>query len=123
LLGWHLTPGQRADVCSAPRLIRHLPKRIGTLVADRGYDSDAIVNLAKSRGLEAAIPSRRGRRFPRAFCQHRYLIRTRVENYFARLKHLRRIATRYNKHVSMWASFFLAGNLIIASGIKLLDAS
>jgi transposase len=73
-------------------------------VADKGYDSDAIVQQAESAGMQVVIPPRSNRKQPREYDKHIYSLRHLVENAFLRLKEWRGIATRYAKR----ASSFLA---------------
>ena len=75
------------------------------LIADKGYDSAAIVDQATSRGMIAVIPPRKNRRTPRPYDQELYKLRHLVENAFLHLKRWRGIATRYAKHT---ASFLAA---------------
>lgn len=75
------------------------------LIADTGYDSDAIVDQATSRGMITVIPPRKNRLTPRPYDQERYKLRHLVENAFLHLKRWRGIATRYAKHT---ASFLAA---------------
>ena len=58
-----LTEGTTADCTQAPDLIADLVAQY--LLADRGYDSDAIVAQAKEQGMEAVIPPRSHRKEPR----------------------------------------------------------
>ena len=75
------------------------------LLADRGYDSDAIVNKAESQGMEVVIPPRKNRKTLRKYDEDLYKIRYLVENAFLHLKRWRGIATRYAKNT---ASFIAA---------------
>ncbi len=75
------------------------------LLADRGYDSDAIVAQAKAQGMEAVIPPRKNRKIMRDYDKDLYKHRHLVENAFLHLKRWRGIATRYAKHT---ASFLAA---------------
>jgi transposase len=74
------------------------------LLADKGYDSDAIVEQAQQQGMQAVIPPRKSRKNPRGYDKHLYKCRHLVENAFLHLKRWRGIATRYAKN----ASSFLA---------------
>jgi transposase len=75
------------------------------LIADKGYDSDAIADQATSRGMNVVIPPRNNRITPRPYDQELYKLRHLVENAFLYLKRWRGIATRYAKHT---ASFLAA---------------
>ena len=75
------------------------------LIADKGYDSDAIVDQATSRGMNAVIPPRTNRTTHRLYDEDLYKLRHLVENAFLHLKRWRGIATRYAKNA---ASFLAA---------------
>ena len=75
------------------------------MVADRGYDAGRFVARIEATGAEAVIPPRSNRLAPRDFDQHLYRARNLIERFFARLKHFRRIATRYDKLAKSFLSF------------------
>jgi len=75
------------------------------LIADKGYDSQAVLDMAHERGMEPVIPPRKNRKELRKYDRHLYKIRHLVENAFLRLKEWRGIATRYAKNS---ASFLAA---------------
>ena len=75
------------------------------LLADKGYDSDALVEKAEARGMKAVIPPRCNRKQPRGYDKELYRLRHLVENAFLHLKRWRGIATRYAKNT---ASFLAA---------------
>jgi transposase len=70
------------------------------LLADKGYDSDAVVEQASKQGMQVHIPSRKNRKEQRAYDKHLYKQRHLVENAFLHLKRWRGIATRYAKRSS-----------------------
>jgi len=109
-----LSPGQSSDKTVAPLLIEGLkPDR--DLVADRGYDARAIVDLVERRGGRAHIPTCRDRKVQRSVDRELYRQRNLVERFFSKLKHFRRIATRYDKT----ARNFLAATLLAATRLWL----
>jgi len=75
------------------------------LLADKGYDTDAIVEQAKNQGMEPIIPPKRNRKVQREYDEELYKLRHLVENAFLHLKRWRGIATRYAKNS---ASFLAA---------------
>jgi len=75
------------------------------LLADKGYDTDAILETAKKQGMTPVIPPKKNRKEPRAFDRELYTLRHLVENAFLHLKRWRGIATRYAKNT---ASFLAA---------------
>jgi len=75
------------------------------LIADRGYDSDAIIEQAMKQGMKPVIPPRKNRTRQRSYDKYLYKLRHLVENAFLHLKRWRGIATRYAKNT---ASFLAA---------------
>ena len=78
------------------------------LIADKGYDSDAVIRQARSQGMQAQIPPRKNRKEPRDYDKHLYRQRHQVENAFLHLKGWRGIATRYAKNLD---SFLAAAQI------------
>lgn len=98
-----LSAGQMADIAQATALIKDQPA--GIIVADKGYDSDAFVEMIVTQDAQAVIPPRSNRLNPRSFDRHLYKDRNLIERFFARIKHFRRIATRYDKLAKSFLSF------------------
>ena len=73
---------------------------IEMLLADRGYDTDEIVNYCIENGIEAVIPPKKNRLVQRKYDKFIYKIRHLVENAFLKLKQWRGVATRYAKTTS-----------------------
>ena len=92
-----LTAGQVADCKEAEALIAGLGEG-DILLADKGYDSDAIRTMARERKAWANIPPKANRKGTFAFSAWLYRQRNLVERFFNRIKHFRGIATRYDKH-------------------------
>ena len=110
-----LTPGQAHDLDGADAMIPRL--RATALIADRGYDADGrVLDRLAGAKIDAVIPSRRGRLARRGIDRHLYARRHLVENFFARLKLWRGIATRYDKT----ARNFL-GAIHLAAAVILLN--
>jgi transposase len=98
-----ITKGTTADCTQAEKLIEGFAANI--LLADRGYDSNAIVKKAEEAGMQVVIPSRKNRKKQREHDEILYKLRHLVENAFMALKRWRGIATRYAKRT---ASFLAA---------------
>jgi transposase len=75
------------------------------LLAHRGYDADWIRTLAAERGAWANIPPRRDRNDPIRFSPHLYRARNLVERFSNKIKHCRRVATRYDKLAAHYLAF------------------
>ena len=91
-----LTPGQAHDGRSAEGLLDSMEAG-DILLADRGYDSDALRDQMAARGAWANIKPMPNRKNVPAFSAFLYRYRNLVERFFNRLKHFRAIATRYDK--------------------------
>lgn len=70
------------------------------LLADRGYDTNAILEQAAKQGISPVIPPKKNRKVQRDYDRHLYKLRHLVENAFLHLKRWRGIATRYAKNSS-----------------------
>ena len=71
-------------------------------IADRGYDTDAIVERKQKEGMEVVIPPRVHRKVQRQYDKYLYKLRHLVENAFLALKQWRGIASRYAKRLSSY---------------------
>jgi transposase len=91
-----ITQGQASDKATAPLLLDSL-QAASVVIADRGYDWQHLIDLVRQRGGEAHIPTQRDRKQQRGVDPSIYRKRNIVERFFCKLKHFRRIATRYDK--------------------------
>ena len=67
------------------------------MLADKGYDADAIRSDLVERKIEAVIPGRSSRRVKIEHNRALYKQRNRIERMFGQLKINRAIATRYDQ--------------------------
>jgi transposase len=95
--GFHLTPGQSHDLDGADILLDGISAQ--TVIADKAYDAyERVIEPLLKAGKEVVIPQRgTNRKEPRAYDSHLYKARHLIENFFAKLKQYRCIATRYDK--------------------------
>ena len=110
--GFHLTPGQACDLDGADALLPQLEADI--LLADKGFDADerVLIPLAQA-GKMAVIPPKANRKIQREYDKNLYQARHLIENFFAKLKQYRAIATRYDKTASNFlAAIHLAATII-----------
>ncbi len=110
--GLHLTAGQASDLEGADALLDSL--KAPTLIADKGYDADqrVLARLEKA-GKAAVIPPKTNRKEQRDFDKDLYKARHLIENFFAKLKQFRAIATRYDKTArNFLAAIYFASVLI-----------
>jgi transposase len=106
-----LTGGQVHDILQAEDLIRDFS--FDNLLADKGYDADWFRARIAETGATAVIPSISARSRAIPYDKHIYRERNLVERFINKIKHFRRIATRYEKTaLSFAAMLFLVGAVI-----------
>ena len=86
--------------------------KAGHVIADKGYDSNEILNFIERQGAIAVIPPKSNRRVPRAYDREVYKERNLIERAFNKLKHWRRIATRYDRR-----SLYFMATLQLAAAV------
>jgi transposase len=91
-----LTAGQAHDAPAALGLLDRLEPRT-IVLADKAYDGNAIRDLIEAQGAVPNIPAKSNRKWKPCFSKTLYRERNQVERFFSKLKHFRRIATRYEK--------------------------
>ena len=96
-LDFILTGGQASDIGQAEALLQLTPEGAQALAADKGYDSDKFVAALEARGMEAIIPPRVNRISPRECDGFAYKERHLIECFFGKIKHYRRIFSRFEK--------------------------
>src|SRR5215208_4714632 len=113
-LGFHLSGGEAHDLVGADHLLADM--QADTLIADNAFDADKrVIEPLSAAGKTVVTPPRSNRRSPRSFDRDLYKARHLIENFFAKLKQFRAIATRYDKT----ARNFLAAVYLAASAIWL----
>jgi transposase len=99
--GFHLTPGQACDLDGSDALLPDILGSIEAFLADKAYDAqDRVLNLLEKAGVKIVIPPKSNRTQQREDDKHLYQARHLIENFFAKLKQYRAIATRYDKRAS-----------------------
>ena len=106
-----LTAGQSHDLTQGPALVEGLA--CAFVIADKGYDSDAFVEQIAAQGAQAVIPSRAKRKAPRQYDEHLYKERHLVECFINKLKHYRRVFSRFEKLSRNYLSFAYLVSAII----------
>ncbi len=95
LIRFVLLPGQRHDTVGVAPLIRDVP--FDALLGDKAFDVDWLRAELNQRGASAVIPPKANRKQQIVYDKDMYRWRHLVENYFAKIKEFRGIATRYDK--------------------------
>ena len=100
-----LTPGQAGDAPQAPALMHGFTANY--VLADAAYDSNHIRACIAETGASAVIPCNPTRKRPIPHDKEIYKARNRIERCFNKLKHFRRIATRYDRRAIYFLAFIL----------------
>jgi len=106
-----LTPGQAADVTQAKTLIVGLP--FAVVIGDKGYDSKDVVAAVVDQGGKAVIPNRSNATTPRETDWAQYKDRNLVERFWSKVKHYRRVATRFEKKAQNFLAFIQVASIMI----------
>ena len=107
--GFHLTPGQAHDLEGADVWLPGMTA--DTLIADKAFDADErVIEPLRKAGKTIVIQPKSNRKVPRAYDEDLSKARHLIENFFARLKQFRAIATRYDKRAAnfLGAIYFAA---------------
>ena len=97
-IDFEITGGEVHDCKVAKKLIENCGKQGAEFIADKGYDSDEIREITREKGMTPIIPRRsNSKKTNPEFDQYLYKMRHLVENLFAKLKHFRSVATRFEK--------------------------
>ena len=113
-IGFFLTGGHVHDLVGADHLLPSM--QADTLIADKAFDAEeCVIGPLAAAGKTAVIPNKTNRREPRKFDKYTYKARHLIENFFAKIKQFRAIATRYDKT----ARNFLAAVHLVAAAIWL----
>lgn len=110
-VGFHLTGGQAHDLVGADHLLPDMQADV--LIADKAFDAEErVIKPLAAAGKTAVIPPKSNRKAPRSIDRELYKARHLIENFFARLKQFRAIATRYDKTArNFLAAIHLAASL------------
>ena len=102
LVRFLLRPGQAHDLQGVAPLIDGVS--FGALLGDKAFDADWLRDELSNRGALAVIPPKSNRKIQYKYDEIVYRWRHLVENYFAKIKEFRGIATRYDKTDSSYAA-------------------
>lgn len=106
-----LTAGQRNDITQAKSLCESIS--CSTVIADKAYDCDDFVETLAKKKCDPNIPPRSNRKNPREYDKNIYEERHVIECFIGKIKHFRRIFSRYDKSAQSYVAFlYFAGALI-----------
>jgi transposase len=95
LVRFVLLPGHRFDTVGVPPLIDGIG--FEALIADKAFDSNAIIANLDERGAKIVIAQHQRRTKPLPLDAEMYKWRHLIENFFCKLKEFKRIAMRADK--------------------------
>jgi len=98
-----LTGGEKSEYTQALDLIKNQKSHF--LIADKGYDAQYLVENAEQAGMTVVIPTRKNKKNQRKVDKYLYKQRNLIERFYNKIKHFRRIATRYDKLASSFMAF------------------
>lgn len=111
VLRFSLTPGQRHDITQASDLLEGFSG--SNVIADKGYDSNVLISQLEKQSCTPVIPARSNRKKPRQYDEHLYKEKHLIETFFNKLKHFRRIFSRFDKRASSYAGFIAYASFIL----------
>lgn len=108
-----ISEGQRNDINFAIPILEHVTLDGCNVLADRGYNSDELIDYIYEHGAEPTIPSKKNAKYERHCDWWLYKERHLVEKLFLKLKGFRRIATRYDKYAFTYLGFICLASILI----------
>jgi transposase len=106
-----LTGGERNDITQAELLVKDF--YADYVIADKGYDAEAFVWKLKERNSVVVIPSRINHKVQRVIDAHLYKERHLIENQIGKLKHFRRVFSRFDKLAKNYLSFIYFASTVV----------
>ena len=113
LVRFVLLPGHRFDTVGVPPLLDGIAFK--ALIADKAFDSNAIIADLDARGSKVVISQHSRRTSPRAIDEEMYKWRHLIENFFGKLKEFKRIAMRADKTDQSFAAMINIAAAVITS--------
>ena len=107
-----LTPRQAHDLLGAADLLTDLGEG-DVLLGDKAYDADWLRRQIEAQGAAPNIPDKSNRKEKHCFSKALYKERNRVERFFNRIKHFRRVATRFEKYAENYLAMIKLASIRI----------
>ena len=90
------------------------------MLADKGYDANDFIRQIESQNSAVVIPSKANRKVQRTVDEHLYTVdehlykeRHLIENQIGKLKHFRRVFSRFDKLAKNYLSFVQFASTIV----------
>lgn len=108
-----LTGGQCHDSVTGYEMLKQMDLTKKQVLADRAYDTNRILQLLKEQSAVSVIPSKKNRRKQRNIDKEMYKERHLIECFFNKVKHYRRLATRYDKLACSFMAFLSLASIMV----------
>lgn len=112
-LRFELTGGQCHDSVTGYEMLSQMKLTKRQVLADRAYDTDRIHQLLEEHCAVSVIPSKKNRRKQRKWDKEIYKERHLIECFFNKVKHYRRLATRYDKLACSYKAFLTLASIMV----------
>lgn len=106
-----LTAGQRHDIIKAHDLTVELD--FDYLIADRSYGAQTFRDDLDANGTQAVIPSPKNAKQPHEYDEWRYRERHLIECFIGKIKHFRRVFSRFDKLARRYLGFLQLTSTLI----------
>lgn len=106
-----LTAGQRHDIIVADEMIVDLD--FDYVLADRSYTAQSFLEFIIANGAEPVIPPKQNAKYPHDYDKWRYRERHLVECFIGKIKHFRRIFSRFDKLANRYLGFVQLASALI----------
>ena len=83
------------------------------MLGDKAYDGNAIRDLIEAQSAVPNIPAKSNRKWRPCFSKTLYRQRNQIERFFSKLKHFRRVATRYDKLADNFLAMVRGGSVCL----------
>ena len=83
------------------------------VIADKGYETMEIKKSIKELNAVPVIPPKANRVFPGTYDKKLYKTRCKIEHFLTHIKEYKRVATRFDKLDSTFASFIICAIMIL----------
>jgi len=107
----YVTAGQRHDIIKAHDLIVDLD--FDYLIADRSYGAKDFLDELIAKGTDPVIPPKQNAKVPREYDAWRYRERHLIECFIGKIKHFRRVFSRFDKLARRYLGFLQLSSVLI----------
>lgn len=110
-LKFHLLEGQSHDINAATILTENITD--ANVLADKGYDDDKYRETLRNQSCNPIIPGRKNRKIQPEYDKHTYKERHLAECFFSKIKHFRRVFSRFDKTAISYMGFVVFSSVFI----------